>query len=105
MYKPLPEFLTIKKSKIHGLGLFASKNIVQGQTLGISHIPHKDFEDGFIRTPVGGMVNHSDDPNVVKMKELTKGVYHLVAIRDINKGEEITVKYTFYNVRTEEAEA
>ena len=48
------------------------------------------------------MVNHSDDPNVVKMKELSKGVYHLVAIRDINKGEEITVKYTFYNVRTEE---
>ncbi len=78
---------------------------MQGQTLGVSHVPHKDFEDGFIRTPVGGMVNHSDDPNVVKMKELTKGVYHLVAIRDINKGEEITVKYTFYNVRTEEAEA
>ena len=38
MYKPLPESLTIKTSKVNGLGLFAQEGIAQGTNLGISHI-------------------------------------------------------------------
>ena len=64
MYKPLPKCLTIKKSPIEGLGLYATENIKANTFLGITHIQDKDFENGYIRTPLGGFYNHSNEPNV-----------------------------------------
>ena len=64
MYKPLPNFLTIKKSPIEGLGLYATKNIKANTYIGLTHIQDKDFENGYIRTPLGGFYNHSNEPNV-----------------------------------------
>ena len=63
MYKPLPDSLTIQTSKVNGLGLFAKENIVQGTNLGMSHLKIKDV---IFRTPLGGFINHSNDPNCVK---------------------------------------
>jgi len=106
MYKPLPNSLTIKQSGIDGLGLFAKEGIAQGTNLGMSHVA---IGSGIIRTPMGGFINHSDDANTVKvelkinneddplLKVATKK-WNLVALRDIKKGEELTVRYTFYNV-------
>ena len=92
MYKPLPECLTISKSFIDGLGLFAAEDILIETDFGISHIKDPRFEDSYIRTPLGGFFNHSDDPNSKIIKE---GDYlRLVAINDIKAGEEITAKYT-----------
>ena len=64
MYKPLPKCLTIKKSPIEGLGLYATTNIKANSFIGLTHIQDKDFENGFIRTPLGGFYNHSNEPNV-----------------------------------------
>ena len=64
MYKPLPSCLTIKKSPIEGLGLYATKNIKANCFIGLTHIKNKDFENGYIRTPLGGFYNHSNEPNV-----------------------------------------
>ena len=106
MYKPLIESLTIKKSGIDGLGLFADQNIKVGTNLGMSHV---SIGSGIIRTPMGGFINHSNDSNTVKvelkinemddplLKVATKK-WNLVAIRDIKKGEELTVRYTFYDI-------
>ena len=30
----------------------------------MTHIQDKDFENGYIRTPLGGFYNHSNEPNV-----------------------------------------
>ena len=98
MYKPLPNYLTIRVSGIEGLGLFATAKIEQGTNLGVCHIPNEDYENGYIRTPLGGFINHSDNPNVVKMEIISDRRYHLIATRDIDEGEEITVEYTLYNV-------
>ena len=38
MYRPLPEILTIKKSSIEGLGLYAQKDIKGKTYLGITHM-------------------------------------------------------------------
>ena len=46
MYKPLPNYLTVRNSRIEGLGLFATQEIKQSTDLGISHIPDEDYEDG-----------------------------------------------------------
>tara|TARA_B100000686_G_scaffold291186_1_gene319056 strand:+ start:908 stop:1336 length:429 start_codon:yes stop_codon:yes gene_type:complete len=64
MYKPLPQSLTIKKSPIEGLGLYATKDIKANCFIGLTHIKDKDFENGYIRTPLGGFYNHSNEPNV-----------------------------------------
>ena len=64
MYKPLPKSLTIKKSPIEGLGLYATENIKANCFIGLTHIRDKNFENGYIRTPLGGFYNHSNEPNV-----------------------------------------
>jgi len=101
MYKPLPEAVTIKQSGINGLGLFAEQIIKQATNLGITHIK---IDDKIIRTPLGGFINHSNTPNCVKVELHSNGnepfrkKWNLVTTQDIKKGEEITLRYTFYNV-------
>ena len=63
MYKPLPNSLTIKPSKIDGLGLFAIKVIPKNTYFGLTHIA---VGNHLIRTPLGGFINHSQKPNCKK---------------------------------------
>jgi hypothetical protein len=67
MYKPLPKTLTIKNSPIEGLGLFATEDIKKNSFLGVTHIRDEQFENKYIRTPLGGFYNHSNEPNVIRM--------------------------------------
>ena len=67
MYRPLPEGLTIKKSPIEGLGLYATKDIKTNVYIGLTHILDERFENNYLRTPLGGFYNHSDFPNVQRM--------------------------------------
>ena len=66
-YRPLPIGLTIKKSKIEGLGLHAEQSIEAGTVLGETHVlVHSRDRHEWIRTPLGGFINHSEDtPSVV----------------------------------------
>jgi len=104
MYKPLPDTLTIAPSGINGLGLFAKEGIAQGTNLGMSHIK---LNGNMVRTPLGGFINHSDEANVTKVELLMTNEgkikfnykkWNLVTLRNIKKGEELTVRYTFYNI-------
>ena len=97
-YKPLPDTLTIKKSNIQGLGLFATTDIPES-ILGIGWVKQDYFPDGFIRTPMGGFINHSDEPNCIKVKRDNR--YYLNTIKDVVGGDELTVKYSFYKIQTE----
>ena len=94
MYKPLDPRLTISKSDIEGLGLFAIADIPKDTCLGITHIKSGRFEDGYVRTPLGGFYNHSKRPNCKKIG--TGPVYSLWTLKAIKTGEELTVRYTFY---------
>tara|TARA_Y100000310_G_C20622298_1_gene784027 strand:- start:1158 stop:1529 length:372 start_codon:yes stop_codon:yes gene_type:complete len=104
MYKPLPESVTIKKSKINGLGLFATRKIEANKTLGVSHVKSgpgmrsAKTEDGYWRTPLGGFINHSNNPNCIKEENRFTGNLFLRTKKIIKEGEELTVKYTLYNV-------
>ena len=106
MYKPLPESLTIKQSEINGIGLFADQKIMQRTNLGMSHLK---IGDTIFRTPLGGFINHANDPNCVKAElrmtsEDLQGhrydykKWNRITIRDIKEGEELTVRYTFYKI-------
>ena len=121
MYRPLPKSLTIKDSKIDGLGLFSKTKIQKNSFIGITHVKHDDFQDMYIRTPLGGFYNHSKNPNAIKLSSDTLPKYdfgqniekniketpedknnnnlkyfYLVSLKDIEPGEEILAKYTFY---------
>ena len=100
MYNPLPDSLTIGRSPIHGLGLFATCDIALGIELGIAHINIVDFPQGYCRTPLGGFYNHSDEPNCKLIDDYVGflSVKRLVTIKDVREGDEITCKYTLYEV-------
>ena len=99
MYKPLPDGLTIKYSKLHGHGLFATKDFSKDTIFGIVHIENKNFPHGYIRTALGAFYNHSGNPNC----ETLQGFWHqlpvvyLKSIKPINADEELTAKYTLYD--------
>jgi len=107
-YKPLPKELRLGFSDIHDIGIFTKEKLKRDRQLGITHV--KVGQDLY-RTPLGGFINHSDTPNCVKTLSLkttkivdaeaphlhTKGpkyiVWDLSTTRDIEEGEEITLKY------------
>ena len=67
MYRPLPDGLTIKNSPIEGLGLFTTINIKKNTFIGVTHIRDEQFDNKYIRTPLGGFYNHSNNPTVMRM--------------------------------------
>jgi SET domain-containing protein len=95
MYRPLPPYLTIKQSKINGLGLFAVEQIKKSTNIGISHVADIHFQNGYIRTPLGGFINHSNTPNCKISKE--GRLISIITLTDIKEGQELTLKYTFYD--------
>ena len=99
MYQALPKCLHIKDSPVAGQGIYAKEDIPDNIYLGISHVV---VDDEIMRTPLGGFVNHSDKPNCekVQLKSTNYTKYNLVAIKNIKAWEELTVKYTFYNMTT-----
>jgi len=66
---------------------------------------HLQFGENLIRTPLGGFLNHSEDPNCEKAKlkftndkNFLFNKWNLVTIKDIKEGEELTLTYTFYKL-------
>ena len=114
MYRPLPDGLTIKNSPIEGLGLFSTINIKINSFIGVTHIRDEQFENKYIRTPLGGFYNHSNEPNVMRMVsdtlprlkfgDLIEPNKHLTKIKDgktnrenmfYNLHEKIDAKFMF----------
>jgi SET domain-containing protein len=95
-YAPLPNFLEIRTSKIHGHGLFSKTFIPKGTVLGITHVFHPDFENKYIRTPLGGFYNHSQDPNCETQS--VEDFIYLKTIKDVRMNQELTASYRLYNL-------
>ena len=96
-YRPLPKQLTIKQSVIDGLGLYSTESLYPGQYLGITHVANDRFENGYIRTPLGGFINHSDTPNCEVREDVDSNLM-LFTLRQILPNEELTLKYNLYEV-------
>ena len=99
IYKPLPEYLAIGPSDIHGAGIFAKDAIPKEIEIGISHIYDPNFQHDYIRTPLGGFINHSENPNCELVDK--DDDYHYKTIKTIKKieaGKELTLKYSLYDI-------
>jgi SET domain-containing protein len=100
-YRPLPKGLYIDKSDIEGQGLFASAKILENEILGTSHIK---LEDELFRLPLGGFINHADNPNC-KLKTIEESKtnfqkFYLISIQDINPNQELTIDYNVSAILT-----
>ena len=102
MYKPLPKELRLGFSDIHDIGVFAKEFIPMATNFGMTHL---QFGENLVRTPLGGFLNHSDEPNCEKVKlkftnnkNFLFNKWNLVTIKNIKEGEELTLKYTFYKI-------
>ena len=104
-YQPLPKELRLGESKIHDIGVFAKQKIPMATNFGMTHF---QIGKNLIRTPLGGFLNHSDDPNCEKVNlkftnedkepSYVFNKWNLVTIKDIKAGEELTLTYTFYKL-------
>ena len=95
-YQPLPSGLTVAESGISGQGLFTTRRLVMGTSLGISHYR---IDGEYIRTPLGGFINHSDEPNCVRNQvRIRPGFdkWSITVIEEIDEGCELTLKYKLY---------
>jgi len=95
-YQPLPSGLQVADSGIAGQGLFTTRRLVMGTPLGISHYR---IDGEYIRTPLGGFINHSDEPNCERSQvRIRPGFdrWNIVVIEDIEEGSELTLKYKLY---------
>ena len=106
MYNPLPNNVKLEKSLIHGYGLFANGPIAKGTILGVSHVQHDLFPNGWIRTPLGGFYNHSETPNCeLVANHMDEGylteIRLLKTIKDIYDGTELTCTYTIWKATPE----
>jgi hypothetical protein len=98
-YKPLPLGIVVADSGIAGQGLFSTRKLVMGTTLGISHYR---IDGEYIRTPLGGFINHSEEPNCQRSQIRMKpnfDKWSIMTLEDIEEGEELTLKYRLYNPR------
>ena len=96
-YRPLPDGLYIGNSEIEGNGLFTTTLLKNEIELGITHIRYNsdDFHSNYIRTPLGGFVNHDTNPNCVLYE---CGAYlKMKTSKTINPGEELTLAYNLYD--------
>jgi uncharacterized protein len=111
--------LEIKKSKLHGLGLFAGEDIPWGKfvieytgqkiTFAESNRREKFYNrlrqtyvfeyddkydiDGFVGGNESRFINHSKTPNLCVIRERGKILFY--SHRNIKKGEELTFDYGF----------
>jgi len=95
-YQPLPSGLKVEDSRISGQGLFTTRRLVMGTLLGISHYR---IDKEYIRTPLGGFINHSDEPNCERSQvRIRPGFdkWSITVIEDIEEGCELTLKYKLY---------
>lgn len=85
-YKPLPHFLTIKQSPIHGLGLFLTEenHLEKDCFLGVSHITASALD------------TITDDPNFEKVMDQYDNA-HMIADNNVHSWDDLTIKELFKN--------
>ena len=69
-----------------------------GTTFGMAR-SSPNFKHDYIRTPLGGFVNHSDKPNCELVDDEENTDYKRIkTIHKIQQGNELTLKYSLYEM-------
>lgn len=79
---------SVKDSEIHGKGVFAKENIEKGKKSLACILTDEEF----LYSDLGKYINHSKSPNCKLVDDGSRN-FLVVAINDINEGDEILVDY------------
>lgn len=79
----------LSNSKIHGIGVFASKNIPPNSFIDVA------IDDKNVITFFGSKLNHSWNPTSRLIYSHGTKTYDIYSLKQLNKDNEITVDYTF----------
>lgn len=82
---------SIGPSRLHGIGIFASKDISRGEKISVFLWLKNDKSREFIRDESCRFCNHSDSPNARVLKDGKN--FSLYCIEEIKDGQEIMVNY------------
>lgn len=98
--------IAVKKSDLHGFGVFAEKNFKKGEKIEecyfiVSRGGDRTLEDFYfdakgkyaLFTGFGSIYNHSETPNADYTLNINKRIATIKAKKPIRKGEEIYVTY------------
>lgn len=110
-----PTKIVVKKSPIHGLGVFASKNILTGEVFEICPIldlpiakgesspllidyrfnwpSGMDFDKQVLALGYASLYNHSNSANANWRSNININCFEFYATQDINEGQEIFIYY------------
>jgi len=104
--KLLQKNVFVKKSSMHGYGVFAAKTIKKGEKIEqcyfiITKGGDKGLEDFYfdvkgkyaVLTGYGSIYNHSEEPNVDYTFNIKKRIATIKTARTIRKGEELFISY------------
>jgi SET domain-containing protein len=105
--KLLQNKIEVKKSSMHGYGVFAKKKIHKGEKIEECYFilsrrgGDKGLEDFYFDAKgkyavflgYGSIYNHSEDPSADYSINMTKRIATIKAMRDIPKGKEIFISY------------
>ena len=99
--------IQVKKSEIHGKGVFAVNDIKKNKIIEICNILEvkrrkvkgifKDYvfrknrKKSFLALGYGSLYNHSNDNNAIV--EYENDLLYILAVKDIKKGQEIFINY------------
>lgn len=92
-FSPLPNTVFLARSRVHGWGIFSKYSMDENTHVGVSHIPDNRFENGHIRTPVGGFINESEEPNCFLEWDNNQKWWEIVTGEVIMPGDELFLKY------------
>ena len=103
------------KSPIHGWGVFAKEDIMEGEVFeecpiltlpiekgGVTSLlidyrfnwpQGNDWQEQVLALGYGSLYNHSNDPNAFWVSDIENRIFKFVSNREIKKGEEIFVWY------------
>jgi len=84
--KPQTDIYYKGESEIQGVGIFAHKNIKEGDVIGLASV------DRINKTLLGRYTNHSDNKNAM-FYYLANDDQIMIATKDIDKDEEIVIDY------------
>ena len=86
--------INVQKDKIYDtLSPVLKQNETYSGTLDGKSL-HIEVGNDFIRTPLGGWINHSEDPNCERKQHNNR--WFLKTTQDIDKNIELTLKYSMY---------
>ncbi len=96
--KSKPKYLRVERSLWYGKTIFTDQKILKDKVIAITSKENLMQDKGYFITPFGNLFNSTHDYNDVNLKfEIEDDMVKIIASRDINKGEELLLKYNYHD--------